>query len=123
MISGALSDPESIDEAVYRLLELVPSGSVVSYGSAAAELGLGTARRPASAMTRAPQGLPWWRMVRADGSLPPQLAARAEGEWRREGTPVVGQGPASKAAKAAFLLPDDAWRRALRIRPVHLSPA
>lgn len=116
MNPGAAPDPEAVDEAVYRLLELVPAGTVISYGAAAAELGLGTARSPASAMSRAPYGLPWWRMVRANGTLPPSLAARAEGAWRREGTPVVGQGSAAKAARAAFLMPDDAWRRALTSR-------
>lgn len=109
-------DPEAVDEAVYRLLELVPEGHVVSYSIAAAELGLATPRRPAAAMSRAPEGLPWWRMVRADGTLPPTLASRAEASWRREGTPSVGQGGAAKAAKAAFFMPDAAWRRALQTR-------
>lgn len=106
-------DPEVVDEAVYRLLELVPSSRVISYGEAAAQLGLATARRPAAAMTRAPEGLPWWRMIRADGSLPPPLARRAGAQWQREGTPVVGQGPHPRAARAAFLVPDAAWRHAL----------
>lgn len=110
------ADPEAVDEAVYRLLELVPAGRVISYGRAAAELGLATPRRPAAAMTRAPESLPWWRMVRADGSLPPTLASRALARWRREGTPVVGQGNTTRAAKAAFLLPDAAWRSALDAR-------
>jgi alkylated DNA nucleotide flippase Atl1 len=108
--------PDAVDEAVYRLLELVPSGRVISYSGAAAELGLRTPRRPAAAMSRAPEGLPWWRMVRADGTLPATLALRADGPWRREGTPTAAHGAVAKAARAAFMVPDDTWRRALHAR-------
>jgi alkylated DNA nucleotide flippase Atl1 len=91
-------DPESTDEAVYRVLEEVPAGRVTSYGAVAALLGLSTPRRPAAAMRRAPDGLPWWRMIRADGTLPPSLLARARGHWEREGTPhsALGAQPAAR---------------------------
>lgn len=94
----AFPDPESIDEAVYRVLEAVPAGRVTSYGAVADLLGLSTPRRPAAAMRRAPDGLPWWRMIRADGTLPPALLARAREHWEREGTPhgTLGAQPSAR---------------------------
>lgn len=81
------ADPESTDEAVYRVVEAVPSGRCVSYSTIAAVLGLATPRRPAAALRRAPEGLTWWRVTRADGSLPASLVVRAVAAWDAEGTP------------------------------------
>ncbi len=93
----AFPDPESTDEAVYRVLEAVPPGRVTSYGAVAELLGLSTPRRPAAAMRRAPDGLPWWRMIRADGTLPPVLLARARERWEDEGTPHGALGAQASA--------------------------
>lgn len=105
-------DAESVDEAVYRVLEAVPPGSVTSYGRVAALLGLATPRRPAAAMRRCPDSLPWWRMVRSDGSLPAALAARAAPEWAREGTTNDG----ARAHRSAFWAPSQTELGALFAR-------
>lgn len=36
--------------------------------------------------------VPWWRVVRADGSLPGHLAAEARARHRSEGTPLRPSG-------------------------------
>lgn len=64
-------------------------GEVVSYGEIAAQVGQPGAARAVGNVMAASEGLPWWRVVRADGSL----ATGKEGEQARrlsaEGVPVV----------------------------------
>lgn len=113
------TDPEAVDEAVYRALEAVPAGRVTSYGKVAALLGLTSPRRPAAAMTRAPDGLPWWRMVRSDGTLPAALRLRAEPHWDEEGTSHEG----GRVRPCAFWQPDADDVAALMDRVGRLLPA
>lgn len=65
-------------------------GEVASYGEVAAEAGFPGAARGVGAVLRASEGLPWWRVVRADGRL---AAPHVEEQTRRlaaEGVRVVG---------------------------------
>lgn len=103
------ADSESTDEAVYRVVEAVPSGRCVSYSTIAAVLGLATPRRPAAALRRAPNGLSWWRVTRADGSLPTSLVMRAAAAWDAEGTPRRDAG----VQRAALWEPDAAELEAI----------
>ncbi|MEV4901758.1 MGMT family protein [Citricoccus sp. NPDC055426] len=82
--------PYELSEALVLAARLVPQGRAVSYGGLAGLLGAGGPRQAGSAMSGAPDGTPWWRVVRADGSLPPSLAARAAPHYRRERTPLKG---------------------------------
>lgn len=112
-------DVETTDEAVYRVIESVPGGNVTSYGAVAALLGLSTPRRPAAAMRRAPDDVPWWRIIRSDGTLPPGLLGRATAHWVREGTPHTEKG----ASKAAFWTPNESEWASLKARLDALTPA
>ena len=74
------------EEAVTDVIERLGTGEVVSNGWVAAEAGYPRqARRVGSLLARGAGGLPWWRVVRADGRLaaphPNEQAAalRAEG--------------------------------------------
>ena len=75
-------------EAVLRIVEQIPSGRVMTYGLIAEVVGRGGPRQVGGVMARDGHGVPWWRVVRADGSLPPHLMLEAQREWKREGTPV-----------------------------------
>ena len=79
--------PLELDEALALAATLIPLGRATSYGGLAAALGAGGPRQAGRSMSRAPEGTPWWRVVRADGSLPPSLASRGATHWRAEGTP------------------------------------
>ena len=60
---------------VYDLVGQIPYGRVSSYGQLAALLGSPRAARQVGwAMRRCPEGLPWHRVARADGSI-------AAGPW------------------------------------------
>ena len=56
--------------AVYEVVRQIPRGRVMSYGQIARLLGFPRAARQVGwAMRRSPNGLPWQRVVRADGSI------------------------------------------------------
>ena len=55
---------------VYSLVEQIPYGKVVSYGQIARMLGRPRVQREVGwAMRCCPEGLPWQRVVMADGSI------------------------------------------------------
>jgi methylated-DNA-protein-cysteine methyltransferase related protein len=82
--------PYELSEALVLAARLVPPGRALSYGGLAGLLGAGGPRQAGRAMSTAPDGTAWWRIVRADGSLPASLAARAAPRYRAEGTPLAG---------------------------------
>ena len=73
--------PETICDRVRR----VPAGWVTTYG----DLSPGAPRHAGRVLSQTPADIPWWRVVRADGSLAkgaPQLERLA-----REGVPISGR--------------------------------
>ncbi|MGE9959466.1 MGMT family protein [Cloacibacillus porcorum] len=61
---------DSFFDRVYRLVKKIPRGKVASYGQIAWMLDSPRAARQVGwAMRRSPKGLPWQRVVRADGSI------------------------------------------------------
>jgi alkylated DNA nucleotide flippase Atl1 len=75
-------------ERVLDLVERVPRGRVVTYGLIADALGEGGARQVGRVMALDGDAVTWWRVVRANGTLPPHLMTDAQVQWREEGTPV-----------------------------------
>lgn len=87
------------DEAVLEVAALIPPGKVLSYGDIAELLGSGGPRQVGKAMSRSGSAVSWWRVLRADGSLPADLQTRAEIQWVAEGTPQRASGVLMKAAR------------------------
>ena len=89
-------DPEAYAELVLRCAEQVPSGRATTYGAIAEAvgrvLGGGGPRQVGSVLSRHGAGVPWWRVVRADGSLPPSHDERARQAYLAEGTPLRAGG-------------------------------
>ena len=75
-------------EQVLRLVEQVPPGQVTTYGALADAVGIGGPRLVGRVMSQLGGGVPWWRVVRADGSTPDFLLEQAAEHWDDEGTPV-----------------------------------
>ncbi len=75
-------------EQVFELIDRVPMGRVVTYGAIADAIGRGGARGVGGVMAREGAAVTWWRVVRADGSLPAHLMPEAQQRWLDEGTPV-----------------------------------
>ena len=68
--SSARPGRERLDGAVYALVRRIPRGQVATYGQLAALLGWPRAARAVGrAMTRCPAGIPWQRVVNAQGGI------------------------------------------------------
>jgi alkylated DNA nucleotide flippase Atl1 len=80
--------PEDFIEAVLAVVERVPPGHAVTYGDIAGFLERGGPRGVGGVMALEGHGVPWWRVVRANGTLPAHLMIDAQEHWHVEGTPV-----------------------------------
>lgn len=59
----------SFEDRVVRTIKRLKTGEVASYGEIAEEAGFPGAARAVGALLAKSSGLPWWRIVRADGRL------------------------------------------------------
>ena len=81
-------DPDSYVEAVLTLVEQIPPGRVTTYGTLAEAVGSRGPRSVGRVMSTYGGSVPWWRVVRADGSLPPSHDEEARAHYLAEGTPL-----------------------------------
>jgi alkylated DNA nucleotide flippase Atl1 len=84
-------------EAVLTAVEQIPAGRVASYGDLAELVGRGGPRLVGRVMSTQGAGVPWWRVVRADGSLPPSHEDNARPHYLDEGTPLRPSGAVDMA--------------------------
>jgi alkylated DNA nucleotide flippase Atl1 len=69
------------------MVDAIPPGRVMAYSDIARSLGHGGARQVGQAMSRFGSGVPWWRVLRSDGTCAPGHAAEQARRLRDEGTP------------------------------------
>lgn len=100
---------DAFTSAVREIIAAIPAGRVMAYGEVAAVLGSRAARRVGRILATDAEGLPWWRVVRADGLPPRGLAERALPHYTAERTPLE---PAPAGAEAPYRV-----ARAARWRP------
>ena len=93
-------------EQVLSIVERIPPGRVTTYGLIAEAVGTGGPRQVGAVMSAYGGPVPWWRVVRADGTLPPAKPPIARQEYLAEGTPLRPSG--SVDMRAAVWLPDEA---------------
>lgn len=87
------ADPAPLPDFAGRVIDLVdtiPSRRVLSYGDVAELLEAGGPRQVGQVMSRYGSSTCWWRVVRADGGLPPGHEVRALERHRAEGTALRG---------------------------------
>ena len=84
----------SFFEEVYAIVAQIPPGKVISYGQIARLLGSPRgARQMGWAMRACPEGLPWQRVVMADGSITGGVyAAVRRGMLEAEGVSFLPDG-------------------------------
>ena len=102
-------DPEDYVERVLETVEQVPRGRVTTYGAIAAHVADPRRRGPRSVgrvMSQHGGSVPWWRVVRADGSLPASHDDEARARYLDEGTPLRSSGRIDMPA--AFWEPGEA---------------
>ena len=83
---------EEYVEQVLRVVEAVPRGRVTTYGTIAEHVGTGGPRLVGRVLSHEGGPVPWWRVVRADGSLPPCHDGEARAAYLEEGTPLRPSG-------------------------------
>ncbi|GAA5083398.1 hypothetical protein GCM10023259_093880 [Thermocatellispora tengchongensis] len=81
------------------LVERIPSGMVMSYGDIAEYLGEGGPRQVGRVMSQWGGGVPWWRVVHADGTPPPGHEQEVLRLWRQERTPMRNDRADMRAAR------------------------
>ncbi len=95
---------EEFVEAVLSCVEQVPPGRVTTYGAIADAVGRHGPRRVGNVMSRHGGAVPWWRVVRADGTLPACHDGEARQHHLEEGTPLRRSGKVD--LPAAFFQPE-----------------
>ena len=72
-------------------VRLIPRGRVLSYGDVAEYVGAGGARAVGTVLARWGGGVPWHRVVTADGRPNPSDPGRARALLRKERVPFRGE--------------------------------
>jgi alkylated DNA nucleotide flippase Atl1 len=96
------SEPDDYAEAVLDLVDRIPPGRVMSYGDVAEMLGRGGPRQVGRVMSLYGGGVPWWRVLRADGTFLAGHEVRALEAYREEGTPLKSDGGRVDMRKARW---------------------
>lgn len=104
--------PSPYAERVLDLVARVPAGRVVSYGDVAELLAEGGPRQVGRVLARYGGGVPWWRVLRADGSPALGLQRTALDALRAEGTPMRPRGDRVDMAAARWAGPSAQGRTA-----------
>jgi alkylated DNA nucleotide flippase Atl1 len=73
---------------VLDTVDAIPPGRVMAYGDIAEYLGLGGPRLVARMMSLYGSEVPWWRVLRADGSCAPEVIERQIEKLSEEQTPM-----------------------------------
>ncbi len=87
---GPRLDREAYVELVLTIVEQVPWGHATTYGLIADAVGRGGPRQVGRVMALYGGAVAWWRVVRADGSLPESHVREALAHYRQEATPLRG---------------------------------
>lgn len=95
--SGSVVNEEYV-ERVLTLVERVPAGRVTTYGAIAEAVGAGGPRQVGRVMALYGGPVPWWRVVRADGSVPSCHDGEAREHHLQEGTPRRSSGRVDMSA-------------------------
>jgi alkylated DNA nucleotide flippase Atl1 len=101
-ISGTRGEVSEFAERVLALVDKVPRGSVVTYGDVARMLGTRSPRSVGQVLARWGAEVSWWRVVRADGTPPPEHSAEAMPQLVRERVPLLAGGAAVDLTRARW---------------------
>lgn len=99
---------EAYVEAVLAVVETVEAGAVTTYGAVAAAVGRAGPRQVGRVMSLHGDAVPWWRVVRADGTPPTCHGGTAPDLLRAEGIQLRPDGRVDLDRHLQPLLPDTA---------------
>jgi alkylated DNA nucleotide flippase Atl1 len=95
---------EEYVERVLEVVERIPPGRVTTYGAIAEAVG-GGPRQVGAVMAHHGGPVPWWRVIRADGTPPMCNDGRARAHHEAERTPTLPSGKVDM--RSAFWSPLD----------------
>ena len=79
-------------EQVLSVVERIPPGRVMSYGDIAEYVGSGGPRQVGRVLANSGGEVPWWRVIRADGSPPSCHSGEALSRLSAEGAALRSDG-------------------------------
>jgi alkylated DNA nucleotide flippase Atl1 len=91
---------------VLDLVDAIPRGKVLTYGDIAELVGGGGPRQVGRVMSHWGGAVPWWRVLRADGSPAQGHETEALRHYRRERTPLRPDGTRVDLRRARWAGPD-----------------
>jgi len=83
-----MTDTASFEDAIRETVKDIPPGEIATYGEVAAESGFPGAARAVGNLLRATTGMPWWRVIAANGRLVPGNEVEHARQLRAEGVPI-----------------------------------
>jgi methylated-DNA-protein-cysteine methyltransferase-like protein len=78
-------------QAVQRAVKAIPRGKTASYARVAMMAGKPGAARAVVRALHALKDIPWWRVIRSDGTIAPQVALQQRKKLVAEGLVVKGR--------------------------------
>jgi methylated-DNA-protein-cysteine methyltransferase-like protein len=91
MPRSPLGAPSRFALDVAEVIRSIPSGQTLSYGGVAGLAGRPGAPRAVLRVLRTTLNLPWWRVVRSDGTLAEEVATDQARRLRAEGVEINGR--------------------------------
>lgn len=88
---GAGADGSAFERAVAAAIRAIPAGETRSYGGIALRAGKPRGARAVVQALRRLRDVPWWRVIRSDGTLAAEVAAEQAPRLRAEGVRVEGR--------------------------------
>lgn len=79
------------EQTVGQVVKAIPRGQTLSYGQVALFANRPGAARAVVRALHALKGIPWWRVIRSDGTIAPQVALDQARRLRAEGVTVNGR--------------------------------
>jgi methylated-DNA-protein-cysteine methyltransferase-like protein len=76
---------------VARVVKSIPKGHVSSYSQVAARAGQPRRARAVVRALKKLSGVPWWRVIRADGTIAPEMVGEQDRRLRAEGVSLQGR--------------------------------
>ena len=83
--------PSPFELSVERAVKAIPRGQTLSYAGVALRANKPGAARAAARALHFLAGLPWWRVIRSDGTLATPVAVEQARRLRDEGVSVRGR--------------------------------
>ena len=77
--------------ALSRVVKGIPKGKTLSYAQVALRAGKPGAARAVVRGLYAVRGLPWWRVIKSDGTVAKEMVAEQVPKLLREGVKVSGR--------------------------------